>query len=394
MMKNPFILFLLTGMVNLLNAQPPAKSGNSFSFIDYQKTFPRPSEALQRKQDTLQKQFTAMKLAWPAKYIYIRSFKYDSQLEVWVKNDVKDKFQLFKTYKVCALAGTLGPKRMEGDYQVPEGFYAINEFNPRSNYYLSLGLNYPNVSDRILSDSLKPGSAIFIHGSCVTVGCIPIRDEQIDELYILAAHAKNQGQDFIPVHIFPVRFNREKSVNFLENLTKDDPSLRKFTARLEDAYDYFEKYKQLPVVLISDKGEYIINDVPPRKEKFQPEQKVKRPPGIYRTRNVGVLVDAVHQWPQFPGGGDAFMKYLDAVGAELVPFLPEGVKKAYVQVEFIVDSDGVPVNFKILKSIKDGEVIDDELIKRLENMGTWKPALLHDKPVPKKMVQTVTVERI
>jgi len=112
-MKNLFTLVLCAGIGLGLSAQPPqSKAGNSFSFIDYQKTFPRPSEALARKVDTLQKQFEAKKLAWPAKYIYIRSFKYDSQLEVWVKSDMKDQFQLFKTYKVCALAGTLGPKRM------------------------------------------------------------------------------------------------------------------------------------------------------------------------------------------------------------------------------------------------------------------------------------------
>ena len=193
------------GFVVTASAQPSYKIGTSFSsFIDYQKTFPRPDESFRRKEDTLQKQFEAKKLKWPANYIYIRSFKYDSQLEVWVKDEIKDAFKLFKTYKVCALAGTLGPKRMEGDYQVPEGFYYINEFNPRSHYYLSLGINYPNVSDKMLSDSLRPGSAIYIHGSCVTVGCIPITDQQIDELYILAAHAKNQGQDYIPVHIFPV----------------------------------------------------------------------------------------------------------------------------------------------------------------------------------------------
>ena len=135
---------------------------------------------------------------------------------------------------------------------MPEGFYYINEFNPRSQYYLSLGINYPNLSDKILSDSLRPGSAIYIHGSCVTVGCIPVTDQQIDELYILAAHAKNQGQDYIPVHIFPVRFNVARSVKYLENLTKDDPALKKFAARLEDAFDYFERYKQLPVVLINE----------------------------------------------------------------------------------------------------------------------------------------------
>jgi murein L,D-transpeptidase YafK len=393
-MRNLFFLSFLFSTSFAVMAQPsPQKGGsNSYSFIDYQKTFPRPSEALERKEDTLQKQFEAQKLTWPAKYMYIRSFKYDSQLEVWVKNEVKEQFKLFKTYKVCALAGTLGPKRMEGDYQVPEGFYYINEFNPKSNYYLSLGINYPNVSDKILSDSLRPGSAIFIHGSCVTVGCIPIRDEQIDELYILAAHAKDEGQDFIPVHIFPVRFNKEKSVKFLENLTKDDAGLKKFAGRMEDAYDYFEKYKQLPVVMIGEKGEYIINDVPPRKEKNAVAEKpVKKPAMLHRTRNVGVLADAVHQWPEYPGGGDAFIKYLDKLGRDMVEYLPEGVKKTYVQVEFVVDKDGVPVNLKILKGLKDGDDFNDELIIRLEKMGTWKPAMLNDKPVAKKMVQTVSV---
>ena len=170
------------------------------AFIEFQRTFPIPSDALKRKGDTLQKQFAAKGLKWPARYVYIRSFKYDSQLEVWVKNTQKEPFQLFKTYRVCAMAGTLGPKRMEGDYQVPEGFYYINEFNPRSTYHLSLGLNYPNPSDRILSDAFKPGGDIYIHGSCVTVGCIPVTDPQIEEIYILAAYAKDQGQDFIPVH--------------------------------------------------------------------------------------------------------------------------------------------------------------------------------------------------
>jgi len=399
MMKNLFLMLISVNIVLVSSGQPSPSSSkggnNSYSFIDYQKTFPRPGEALERKEDTLQKQFEAKKLQWPAKYMYIRSFKYDSQLEVWVKNDWKEQFQLFKTYKVCALAGSLGPKRMQGDYQVPEGFYYINEFNPRSNYYLSLGINYPNASDKILSDSLKPGSEIYIHGSCVTVGCIPITDQQIDELYILAAHAKDQGQDFIPVHIFPIRYNVERSVKYLESLTKDDQDLKKFTDKLEDAFDYFEKYKQLPVVMINDKGEYVINEAAPKKLKgisTEVKQQVKKPPAQHRERNIGSLAEAVHQWPQYPGGGEAFMKYLQVVGNEMTAFLPKGIKKAFIQVEFIVDKDGVPVNLKVLKGFKEGEEFNDELISRLEQMGTWQPALLHEKPVAKKMIQTITVE--
>ena len=100
-----------------------------------------------------------------------------------------------------------------------------------------------------------PG-VIFIFMAVVLPWLYSLTDEQIDEVYILAAHAKNQGQDFIPVHIFPVRFNVERSVKFLDNLTKDDPALKKFADRLEDAFDYFEKYKQLPVVLIDERGVY------------------------------------------------------------------------------------------------------------------------------------------
>ena len=358
------------------------------SFIDYQKSFARPSDALKRKEDTLSKQFEAKHLRWPAKYIYIRSFKYDSQMEVWVKNEIKDPFRLFKTYKVCALAGSLGPKRMRDDYQVPEGFYYINEFNPKSNYYLSLGLNYPNASDRILSDSYQPGGDIYIHGSCVTVGCIPLTDNQIDELYILAAHAKDMGQDFIPVHIFPIRYNVKRSLNFLGNLTRDDAELKKFSTRLEGAFDYFEKYHQLPVVMVDDKGEYIVDQVPSRLAKDQ--NAAKRPLVKHRERNISSLANSVHQWPQFPGGGDAFMEYLKKLGTDMSGYLPEGIKKVFVQVEFIVDVDGVPVNFKVLKGGRDE--YNDELIERMEKMPVWQPAVLNDKPVAKKMVQTVTIE--
>jgi murein L,D-transpeptidase YafK len=389
-MKNLWTLILFCSFLLSVSAQ---KNGTSFaavstSFLEYQRTLPRPAEAIARKEDTLQKQFAAKKLVWPAKYIYIRSFKYDSQMEVWVKNDIKDPFQLFKTYKICALAGTLGPKRMTGDFQVPEGFYYINEFNPKSNYYLSLGLNYPNVSDRILSDSLQPGGDIYIHGSCVTVGCIPITDGQIDELYILAAHAKDAGQDFIPVHIFPIRYNVKRSSDYLNKLTKDDPSLKQFAFRLEDAFDYFEKYRQLPVIMTNERGDYVVDGIS-RKPIAEEKQRPAHKPVAHRTRNISKTADVVHQWPEFPGGGQAFLNYLQQLGKEMVAYLPGSMQKAYVQVEFVVDADGVPVNFKVIKGVDDD--FNDELITQLEKMPTWKPALLNDKAVPKKMKQSIEI---
>ena len=80
------ILFFVSFVVTS-TAQMSFKNGATHSsFIDYQKTFQRPDESFKRKEDTLQKQFEAKKLQWPAKYIYFRSFKYDSQLVFWVKD--------------------------------------------------------------------------------------------------------------------------------------------------------------------------------------------------------------------------------------------------------------------------------------------------------------------
>ena len=246
-----FLLFIAVFVTGILNAQS--------SFAPTQKVSFRLANALLSKEDTLQKEFKAKGLQWPAKYVYIRSFKYDSQLEVWVKNNLKEKYKLFKTYKVCMQSGAMGPKRLQGDYQVPEGFYYINEFNPRSNYHLSLGLNYPNASDRILSDSLRPGNGIYIHGSCVSVGCIPVTDQDIEEIYIVASYAKMNGQEFIPVHIFPYRYNKKSSVEYFANYTKNNPVLQKFARQLKNAYDQFEETKEVPLILIDRKGDYVID---------------------------------------------------------------------------------------------------------------------------------------
>jgi murein L,D-transpeptidase YafK len=382
-----------------------SRGGSSYySFIDYQRSFARPQEAMARKVDTLKKQFAAKKLSWPANYIYIRSFKYDSQLEVWVKQRPADSFRLFKVYPVCALAGSLGPKRMQGDFQVPEGFYYINEFNPNSNYYLSLGLNYPNASDKVLSDSLKPGGEIYIHGSCVTVGCIPITDQQIDELYVLAAFAREQGQHYIPVHIFPCRYDVPKSVAYLNDLTKEDSALKDFADQLKDAYTYFEKTKRLPIVMITDDGRYHVNEaksraapqggatvtaMPALEQKGLAASKVAPPRKI---RQLGSVPDYVDQWPRYPGGAEAFARFLERVSAAVAGHLPSGITRAFLQVEFVVDKDGVPVNFTVVRGLSDAVVLHQKLVEELEAMPSWSPALLAKKPVPKKMLQTITID--
>ncbi|HMP94329.1 MAG TPA: hypothetical protein PKD90_15725, partial [Phnomibacter sp.] len=227
-------------------AQPPAQK----DFLTFQKSFKRVSNAFEAREEILKKEMEAKGLQWPAKYLYIRSFKYDSKLEVWAKNSKTEKYRLFKTYKVCALAGNFGPKRFEGDYQVPEGFYYVNQFRPNSNYHLALGVNYPNPSDRVLSDPVKPGAEIYIHGSCVTVGCIPLTDPIIEELYVLAAGTHHAGQHYIPIHVMPVMFRNEKSKEKLELFIQSRPDYRAMATTLEKVYYYFNEHKQLPTILI------------------------------------------------------------------------------------------------------------------------------------------------
>ncbi len=365
------------------------------TFIDYQRSFPKINEILKRKEDTLAKQFAAKNLQWPASNIYIRSFKYDSQLEVWVRNDRTEPYKLFKTYKVCAMAGTLGPKRMEGDYQVPEGFYYINEFNPKSSYHLSLGLNYPNASDQLLSDSIQPGGDIYIHGSCVTTGCIPITDSQVEELYILAANAKNSGQDFIPVHIFPIQFKNEKSEVYLENYLKNFPEYFDLANTLKGVYYYFEKNHKVPVIMVDGVGDYIVDEEVKKSAlttNVKPQKKVYvKKARIAADFDEKDIPTAVNKQPVYPGGKDAFQAFLQKAGKEASVFLPENQHTAYVQIEFIVDKKGRVINPRVIKGGNDE--LNDSLIDAFESMPSWTPAVRLEQNVPMKLKQTIVVEK-
>ncbi len=377
-------------------------SANSVRLVDYQRAIPRMVDQLHRKEDTLARQFREKGLVWPARFIYIRSFKYDSQLEVWVKNTRDEKYRLFKTYKVCAMAGTLGPKRMAGDYQVPEGFYYINEFNPRSEYHLSLGLNYPNASDRILSDSLQPGGDIYIHGSCVTTGCIPITDAQIEELYVLAANARDNGQDFIPVHIFPVNFNNNRSVDYLNKYLQTFSEYTPFARSMRSAFYYFEKYRQVPFVMVNGKGEYVTEEVAPTEAKVKVANLVepevapvaaKKPVHVRPERINPIpenqLATSVDKLPAYPGGNDAFQEFLNKVGRDGKKDLTEGQTKAFIMVEYVIDSVGKPVYAKVIRGGNDtmNEKIEDAFLA----MPQWEPAVHFGQKVAIRLKQTVMI---
>ena len=177
------------------------------SFKDNQLKYSRVKQAYKDKKENMLFLLKEKKIDKNKLQIYLRAFKKEQEIELWGKNYSDSKYKLIKTYRICKVSGVLGPKRESGDLQIPEGFYHVSQFNPNSNFYLSLGINYPNKSDAILGTKGNLGNHIFIHGNCVTIGCLPITDDQIKELYLFCVETKNNEQSNIPVTIFPSKLS-------------------------------------------------------------------------------------------------------------------------------------------------------------------------------------------
>lgn len=224
-------------------------------FRDEQVKFPRVKSAYKEKAKFIKKLYKSKKIDETKINLYLRAFKEEETVEVWAKNKEDKKYKLLHTYKFCKNSGTLGPKRREGDEQIPEGFYRIDKFNPNSSFYLSLGINYPNRSDKVLGDTTNLGGEIFIHGDCITTGCIPITDDKIKELYVMATDAKAAGQKRIPVTIFPNRLTDE---NFTKLITEysDNPDLIRLWTSLKQGYQFFQDCKKLPEITFNEDGTY------------------------------------------------------------------------------------------------------------------------------------------
>ncbi len=226
----PFLLIVLSLLPNVLSAQ---------SFKAKQLTFDRVRTAYDEKWPMLRGELTRKGINPDRFRLFFRAFKEKEQLEIWIQATPGQPFGLLKTYPIVASSGVLGPKRTQGDGQVPEGFYYIDRFNPKSNFYLSLGLNYPNADDQ--KRGREPfGGDIFIHGSDVTIGCLPLTDDKIKEVYILAVQAREAEQTQIPVHIFP--FPLDDKTMAAHATSEHAP----FWQTLRAGYASFESRHQLP----------------------------------------------------------------------------------------------------------------------------------------------------
>jgi murein L,D-transpeptidase YafK len=214
----------------------------------------RVAEARKDKLVTLQAAFAEKGVPYPAKELFVRAFKKERLLELWA-GDGKAPLVLVKSWPVCASSGTLGPKRQQGDLQVPEGVYTLDKLNPVSSYHLSLHVDYPNRADRIAGRARKIadlGGDIMVHGECVTIGCIPIENDPIEELYLAIHDAKLKP----PIHIFPARLD-DAGLHALVSSTTDT-ALQAFWRDLAPIQRAFDEQRRVPRVAIGPDGRYTV----------------------------------------------------------------------------------------------------------------------------------------
>ncbi|MGO4706960.1 L,D-transpeptidase family protein [Microvirga sp. 2MCAF38] len=182
--------------------------------------------------------------------ILIRSFKKESEMEIW-KRGRDGRYALLKTYPICRWSGQLGPKVREGDRQAPEGFYTVTpgQMNPNSAYYLSFDTGFPNAYDRSFG---RTGGNLMVHGSCSSRGCFAMTDQNIAEIYAIAREALASGQRGFQFQSYPFRMT---ALNMAQH--RLDPNIV-FWKNLKEGSDYFEIAREEPRISVADKH-YVFN---------------------------------------------------------------------------------------------------------------------------------------
>jgi murein L,D-transpeptidase YafK len=207
----------------------------------------------------------------------------EKEFEVWTGNNRKDSLRLILLLPVCAVDDEPGTKLQEGDGKTPEGFYNaaiaygssadfmwIKLNNKDIDTYGSVGLgssfkmclDYPNSLDQLQTKTLmkhnRPGSAICIHGNCVSIGCISFKNRNYLPVFLSALYHDSKNYGTLKIHIFPFRFDnitdekRKKLASKVARMTEKQ-ALEKWE-NLEKAYNLFnEKHKVFNIGISKDK---------------------------------------------------------------------------------------------------------------------------------------------
>ena len=119
---------------------------------------------------------------------------------------------IVRSYHVALGLSPVGQKQRSGDFRTPEGTYRLERRNPRSEYFLSIKVSYPNRVDvrRAHARHWDSGGSIMIHGlpnylkhdpdyyqtHDWTDGCIAVSNADMVEIWMLTP-------DDAPIDILP-----------------------------------------------------------------------------------------------------------------------------------------------------------------------------------------------
>jgi len=252
-------------------------------------------------------------LQHPPQDVFLQVYKFEGVVELWARNDTSAPFTMVTTYPAYNLPKNYrvdpttddldgGPKQRQGDSKVPEGLYRVLYHNPWSSYHLSLALNYPNPADAIRArsdgvisttgervirqwwrdhgrtvdtegiagvpsawsnrEALPAGNEIFMHGKRVTIGCVPVGDDNIEQIFVLTDHRRVGGTQ---VHIYPFRFDDPGTVAMRRRYERRHPWLRDFWQGLEEVHQAFRRTRRLPPLYVDETtGNYHVQPGPSR----------------------------------------------------------------------------------------------------------------------------------
>lgn len=216
---------------------------------------PRLAKIRARAEPALRERFAEAGVEYPPRRVLLRAFKHEAEVELWVAGEAQDELVLLETYPVCAASGELGPKRQQGDEQVPEGVYSIHRYNAWSGFHMSLRVDYPNASDAVRGVKLDLGGAIMVHGGCASIGCIAIEDGPIERAFLTALDGRRRGKQQPRIHIFPTRF--ETGAERLDAFASGHPreaALRTLWGELAEVDAAFVRTQRIPDVAIDPKS--------------------------------------------------------------------------------------------------------------------------------------------
>jgi murein L,D-transpeptidase YafK len=190
--------------------------------------------------------------------LLLRVFKDERVLEMWIAATPGGPFVHVGDHAVCASSGGPGPKARTGDGQVPEGLYRVTTLNPWSRFHLSLRVDYPNASDRARNPGVPVsalGGEIFVHGDCVTIGCVPLGDEAIEEVYLVALETRSRGGE-VSVLMLPARPGGTRWAALMKDASAVNGPLWRSLAGLSERLDVSHR---LPPVRTGSAGTYLID---------------------------------------------------------------------------------------------------------------------------------------